>query len=445
MLICNDALERVGSYRMVVTRKLVPRTNLVRLMATKNNESIGALSDEEEEELVAPGPRELFTNTIEKPVGPPGTLAEAAKKDYEEWISRQLRLNRIQECSFLAKEDLVEKMRRIDYDEDLAEELQRLVLTGNGVTDKSTSSLLSGHWDEVYPNSGAIRKCSFEPIVSSSGDISFLRFERERELFGPLLSIIRRYDGKKADDRTLILHTPRFGGIRIKLFGLITIPILLFSKRNNNKKSSLFTSEKANSLSGGTTSLVEALDFKYVDSDLVILDIPFPNRHLVVLAPPRENSLFFSLLFTARRFQAFRQRRKIRKQALNNIQNDQISDSLPAPPIGDLVWKVDTAMDVDDDAIQKFLDKPNPYRSRVSIQDMLDGKLKIYDFDVDARLAKIYGTAGSSVVSSADSSAFGLQRIDKNDQLDFYSAQSKMKKKSNNPIGLNNNRRTPPP
>ena len=316
-------------------------------------EEASSSSSEESPEALPLGPRDLFRSepmTMEK--GPPGTLAASILPDYTEWISSQLRINRVQACSDLIKTDLVEKLRRLDYDKDLAEDLKELVATNNGVFDKSASTLLSGTWDEVYPASrvGGSRRAAFK-----IDDKVVVRFERQ--LLGPLLGFVRVFDGFKSDVQTLGLRRRKFGGLQMRLFGL-TLPLPWIFRGYTQK----------------------SLTFLYVDSDLLIFKDQ-NGQKLSVLAPPLERSLFNSLLYVARRYQTSKRRRQLSETYKPESQRTDVERG---PPIGDLVWQADTSMEVNDEDMQEFLDKPL-LRANFSVQDMLDGNFRVDDGDIEAK------------------------------------------------------------
>ena len=207
--------------------------------------------------------------------------------------------------------------------------------TGNGVVDKSTSTLLEAEvfWDEVYPKPSIFRRGIHFKVLDEN-----VRVRRERDLLGPLFGIVGVFEGEKLDAGTLALRRQKFGGLRLKIFGLkIPVPWIFRKKIAMN------------------------ISFLYVDSDLVILN----SDRIIVLAPSLERSLFTALLYVARRYQAQRQR----KQQLPSSEDS--SKTVESPPIGDLVWHADTSMDVDDVLMQSFLDEPT-LQSNFSVQDMLD-------------------------------------------------------------------------
>jgi len=274
----------------------------------------------------------------------------------------------VQACSDLVKSDLVEKLRRVDYDRDLADDLKELVGTNNGVVDKSTSTLLDGHWDEVYPKPGKHRftfaVTTRDPLFSSTSSSSTnvdddenIRVERERHVLGALFGFVGVYDCRKVDAFTLGLRRRKF--LRAKFLGF-SVPIPW-----------LFRTAK------------EEMTFLYVDSDLVLFK---DQTKLVVLAPPLERSLFTALLYVARRYQARKKRANIKRAKLRRgapLSSYKTTDDLaetaePGPPIGDLVWNADTSMEVDDEEMQSFLDEPL-LRANFSVQDMLDGNFRLQD------------------------------------------------------------------
>ncbi|KAH8098449.1 WSC domain-containing protein [Aureococcus anophagefferens] len=170
----------------------------------------------------SPAPR-LGPQCAERPVG---GLEAASDADYETWISGQLRLNRVQDKVVGIEERVVGALRRADAAASLGaigRDIDVLVATNNGVTDRSSSTLLAGQgaWEELLP----LRRlfptfARFRPSARTGG----LVVEREARVLGPLLAFGAAADGSPRDSATLAL-APRFwGGMYVRVFGL-TLPL----------------------------------------------------------------------------------------------------------------------------------------------------------------------------------------------------------------------------
>ena len=165
----------------------------------------------------------LGPQCAERPVG---GLEAASDADYETWISGQLRLNRVQDKVVGIEERVVGALRRADAAASLGaigRDIDVLVATNNGVTDRSSSTLLSGPaaWEELLPLRRVFPTFArFRPSARTGG----LVVEREARLLGPLLAFGAASDGSPRDSATLAL-APRFwGGMYVRVLGL-TLPL----------------------------------------------------------------------------------------------------------------------------------------------------------------------------------------------------------------------------
>lgn len=289
---------------------------------------------------------------------PPGTLAASRDEDYEVWISGQLRLNRVQLCSTTVKESVADRLATLEL-EGVEHMLGQLVQTSTGVRDRAQTSLLSTVpvWHQLLPLVRFGRRCVFkEPSArqlarwrrsDNPGTPRWL-IERERRWLGPLLTTAAVYEGRALNLDTVRLRRLAWGGSTLKLLGFLRIPFFA---------------------AGHAQSLSKSIRILYVDADFVVA-IERPGGVLVFAAPHLATRAKRRPLRFMKRKSAFRRRAT---RALMAHGND-IDDNKPFG-IGDLAWAVDTAMDVDDDRMQSFLDKPHDVKGAVSVQDMLDNNL----------------------------------------------------------------------
>ena len=150
---------------------------------------------------------------ISQAKAPPGSLEAAKEGDYELWISKQLRLNRIQACSTTVKEDLVRSLRSATALSDVTAvvegELRQLLFARNGVGDMARSTLIAGEWDELLPISGVKRRVR----VLGAPDSGRTVIEREVRFLGPALGLASVFDAVALDSTTLRLRR-RVSGAR---------------------------------------------------------------------------------------------------------------------------------------------------------------------------------------------------------------------------------------
>lgn len=289
---------------------------------------------------------------------PPGTLAASREADYELWISGQLRLNRVQLCSTTVKESVADRLATLEL-EGVEHMLGQLVQTSTGVRDRAQTSLLSTVpvWHQLLPLVRCGRRCVFkEPSArqlarwrrsDNPGTPRWL-VERERRWLGPLLTTAAVFEGRALNLDTVRLRRLTWGGSTLKLFGFLRIPLVA---------------------AGQTQSLSKSIRILYVDADFVVA-IERPGGVLVFAAPHLATRAKRPPLHFMKRKSAFRRRAKFASMTHGN----NLDHSTPFG-IGDLAWTVDTAMDVDDDRMQSFLDKPHDVKGAVSVQDMLDNNL----------------------------------------------------------------------
>lgn len=288
---------------------------------------------------------------------PLGAMSASSDEDYEEWISKQLRLNRVQSCSTTVKENVADKLSTLEL-EGVNEMLRQLVRTSTGVRDRAQTSLLSSvpAWHQLLPVARSFEKrCVFrEPTRRQLARFGKTRapgtprwiVERERRWFGPLLTSCAVYEGRAVNLETVSLRRLKWGGTRINFFGFLSIPLLARTRRKN-----------------------KFLSVLYVDADMVVA-VERPGDVLVFASPllnARAKRPPFRLLRASMADAA-------KRRAASSSQGDGKDDE-GAFGIGDLAWAVDTAMDVDDDEMQTFLDTPDSVKKGVSVQDMLDNNL----------------------------------------------------------------------
>ena len=290
---------------------------------------------------------------------PVGGLEAASEEDYEKWISSQLRLNRIQDKVVGMEDRVVEALRRPDAAAALSgigRDIDALVATNNGVTDRATSTLLTvgRRWEELLPLRGLFRK--FARFRSMGKGVVF---EREARLFGPLLSVGAVGDGVAKDSITLTIQPRFWGGVYVRLLG-VTLPLPR--------------------LLGGGERKQRELVVVYLAGDVaVVVDRKADGDALCVYATPAAPS-FTSPLRLRAKVRALRQRRAAATQRRDRIRAASAAARSGAL-VGDVAWRSveDQPMDVDEARMQRFLDNPDKFKTRFSVQDMLDGRISVDD------------------------------------------------------------------
>ena len=293
----------------------------------------------------------LGPQCAERPVG---GLEAASAADCEPWLSGQLRRTRAPDTGVGSEERGVGALRRADAAASLGaigRDIDVLVATNNGVTDRSSSTLLSGPaaWEELLPLRRVFPTFArFRPSARTGG----LVVEREARLLGPLLAFGAASDGSPRDSATLAL-APRFwGGMYVRVLGL-TLPLPRLAPARPRDLVVMYLA----------TDVLVVVDRKPDGDALSVLAEPAPWR-------------FTSPLRLRAKVAAFR---AARAAARDRRARDAAAAETAGALVGDVDWTRDDGMDVDDAVMQKFLESSDKFKSQFSVQDMLDGKIRAED------------------------------------------------------------------
>lgn len=304
---------------------------------------------------------------------PPGALAASVEAGYDEWISSQLRVNRVQACSSSVKESVAERLASLEL-EGVDGMLKQLVETSTGVRDRAQTSLLSSvtTWHQLLPIGRWARRWGFRDPTRrelarwrrGTGSARWV-VERETRWLWPFLATSAVYEARPTSLDTIKLRRLSWGGSRLTFLGIFSLPFLALLPRSKK---------------------VSNIKVLYIDADFVVA-VDKPNTDVVVLAAPhladRAKRPTFRRIakgFSDRRHDAKLHGANRRQARSARLSSDARRDDNHFG-IGDLAWAIDTAMDVDDDQMQTFLDKPTDVKSGVSVQDMLDNNLPKEDDD----------------------------------------------------------------
>lgn len=287
---------------------------------------------------------------------PPGPMEAALDADYETWISGQLRVNRIQGCTSTLKDDVVAKLRAADAAgnlDQIGRDINALVNTNNGVTEKARSSLLTAtQWEELLPVRGLLTRYA----RFAEDGAGALTLEYSFRVLGPLLTVGVVVDAVPGDDNTIALKPRFWTGSSLRVLGArLPLPRLLALRP------------------GGARSLA----LLYVDVDVLVLVDRSPDGADDALRVYGEPSLRVgsSPLRLRAKVAAWRARRRADRERSSRLAGVKKPAS-PGTILGGGSWRDDDAgiLDVDEGRMQTFLDASEKLKTQFSVQDMLDGR-----------------------------------------------------------------------